>query len=448
MVTVTDRIRTYLRTRVNIAPLVIFRIAFGTLMFISICRFMMKGWIYTMYIQPKMHFPYYGFEWVKALPPVGMYLVFAGLLLTSLGILTGLFYRLSALLFFVMFTYVELIDKTNYLNHYYFVSLVSFMMIFMPCGRRFSLDNKLFKNVEENEAPRFFVFILQLQLFFVYFFAGIAKINHDWLLEAQPLRTWLPAFSHFYLVGDLMEKSWVAYVFCWFGCIYDLLIGFLLFNRRTVNIAYVFVVIFHGMTALFFNIGMFPYIMMTITIIFFKEEFHIKLLDFLKNIFGYRDYYSSLSPGISSSRSILVLFCIYFVIQVFLPFRYLLYNGRLFWTEQGYRFSWRVMLMEKAGTAFFYVQDQATGKETIVDNKEYLTYMQEKMMATQPDMMVDYARFLKQEFIRKGYTNPLIKAQSYVTVNGSGSREFIDPSVDLSAQSNSFLEDKSWVKSY
>jgi len=43
----------------------------------------------------------------------------------------------------------------------------------------------------------------------------------------------------------------------------------------------------------------------------------------------------------------------FFVIQIFFPWRYLLYPGELFWTEQGYRFSWRVMLMEKAGNSNF-----------------------------------------------------------------------------------------------
>jgi hypothetical protein len=106
------------------------------------------------------------------------------------------------------------------------------------------------------------------------------------------------------------------------------------------------------------------------------------------------------------------------------------------------------MLMEKAGSAFFQVKDKRTGKSSEVDNKDYLTYMQEKMMSTQPDMMVDYAKFLRSEYAAKGYQDPEINVLSYVTVNGSGSREFIDPSVDLAAQENSLFDEKTWVKSY
>jgi hypothetical protein len=441
-------LRTYSGKQVSIAPLVVFRIAFGALMFISIARFIYRGWVHTMYIQPKMHFSYFGFEWVKALPEKGMYLVFALLLLSSLGILFGALYRLSSWLFFILFTYIELIDKTNYLNHYYFVSLIAFILLFVPAAKSFSLDNIWFKRAEEKTVARFYIFIIQLQMFCVYFFAGIAKINADWLLEAQPLKIWLPAFSHFYLIGDYMEELWVAYLFCWFGCLYDLCIGFFLFNRRTVNVAYFFVFIFHMATSLFFNIGMFPYIMMTITVIFFKEEFHERILSGLKKLVRYSNERVFVEVSPMHTRLVSGIFIIYFIVQAVLPFRYLLYDGKLFWTEQGYRFSWRVMLMEKAGTAFFQVQDKATGKKSIVDNKEHLTYMQEKMMATQPDMMVDYARYLKQQYLKKGFTDPVVTAQSYVTVNGSGSRDFIDSTTDLSTQSNSFFKNKTWLKSY
>lgn len=448
MVTAIKSFKKYIETPISIAPLVIFRIAFGALMLLSITRFILKGWVYSMYVMPKMYFPFYGFEWVKPLPESGMYIVFGLMLLASLGILLGAFYRFNTLLFFLLFTYVELIDKTNYLNHYYFISLVSFILIFLPANKNFSLDNKLFKTGETNVVPRFFILLLQLQMFTVYFFAGVAKLNYDWLFEAQPLKTWLPAFSHYPIIGSYMEKEWVAFLFCWFGCVYDLLIGFFLFNKRTVNIAYVFVVVFHAATALFFNIGMFPYIMMTITIIFFKESFHEKILNVLKTIFRYSPTYLKRTGNINLKPIVVSVFCIYFVFQLLLPFRYFLYEGKLFWTEQGYRFSWRVMLMEKAGTAFFFVNDKKTGKQIEVDNKHYLTYLQEKMMATQPDMMVDYAKFLKNEFQKKGFDNPSITAQSYVTLNGCGSREFIDPTVDLSAESNSFFNNKNWVKSY
>jgi hypothetical protein len=447
MATVIKKIKEIFNAPVSIAPLVILRIAFGALMLVSISRFVSKGWVESMYVMPKMFFSYYGFEWVKPLSESGMYVVFGTMIVASVFIVFGFLYRFSALLFFLLFTYVELIDKTNYLNHYYFISLISFLLIFLPAHRNFSLDNIIFKRAELTHVRRAFLLIPQLQMFIVYFFAGIAKLNYDWLIEAQPLKIWLPAFSHYPVIGGLLEQDWIAYIFCWFACFYDLFIGFFLFNKRTVNIAYVFVIVFHAATAIFFNIGMFPFIMMTITIVFFKEELHLKAVDQLKRILRYRNESSNFSSA-SIPKLITPVFVLFFVIQIALPFRYLLYNGDLFWTEQGYRFSWRVMLMEKAGTAFFFVKDNKSGREIEIDNKQYLSYMQEKMMATQPDMMIDYAKFIKKEFEKKGMRDFKVRALSYVTVNGSGSKEFIDPAIDLSTQSNSFFQNKDWVRSY
>ena len=61
---------------VPIAPLVTFRIVFGLLMFFSLLRFWWRGWITTVYVLPKFHFTYWGFEWVQPFGNTGMHLLF------------------------------------------------------------------------------------------------------------------------------------------------------------------------------------------------------------------------------------------------------------------------------------------------------------------------------------------------------------------------------------
>jgi hypothetical protein len=447
---VIKNIRTQLTQPVSAAPLAVFRIAFGVLMFASTLRFILKGWVDQMYILPKVYFSYFGFEWIQPLPGTGMYVVFALLLLASACITLGFLYRYAAVMFSLLFTYVELIDKTNYLNHYYFISIVSFLLIFVPANRYYSLDVRVRPSLLSTHIPAYYIWIIKFQILLVYFFAGLAKVNSEWLLEAMPLKIWLPAFSHVPLLGKLFEQSWVAFVFCWFGCIYDLFIGVLLVNRRTVKLGYVLVVIFHVMTALFFNIGMFPYVMIALTIIFFQAETHERLLakffSWLKTNKDQQTVRAEWKPRVS--KIVLGVLCVHFALQVALPFRYALYPGNLFWTEQGYRWSWRVMLMEKAGTAFFYVRDEKSGRESEVMNSMFLTPMQEKMMSTQPDMMVDYARFLKEEYRRMGYTEPTVRAECYVTLNGEGSRLIVDPNIDLAVQSNNPFAVKNWIIPY
>ncbi|CAN0463860.1 unnamed protein product, partial [Scytosiphon promiscuus] len=230
---------------VHIAPLVTFRIFFGLVMFFSIVRFMWNGWVFEQYIQPEFFFPYYGFEWIKPLPSIGMYVVFSGLAISSLLILLGFFYRQATILFFLLFTYVELLDKTNYLNHYYFISLVSFLLIFVPAGQHFSLDNLRRKTSGNSQIPQWMVGIFKLQLGMVYFYAGVAKLNPDWLFEAMPLKIWLPPHSNFPILGPLFQYSETAYFFSWSGALYDLFIPFLLLSSKTRNFAYLAVVGFH-----------------------------------------------------------------------------------------------------------------------------------------------------------------------------------------------------------
>jgi hypothetical protein len=431
---------------VSAAPLAVFRLVFGAMMVLSILRFMGKGWVTELYVLPKVYFPYYGLEWIKPLGATGMYAVFGVMALAAAGIMLGLFYRWSAWLFFLSFTYVELIDKTNYLNHYYFVSIVAFLLLWVPAHRHFSLDVRRRPGIWVSHLPAWMVLIFQLQLALVYFFAGLAKLHADWLLEAMPLRYWLPAHTHLPLIGPLFDQVWVAYLFCWFGALYDLTIPFLLAWHRSRAGAYLTVIVFHVFTALLFQIGMFPYIMMVSTLVFFPGRFHLGLLQRMRK-FTHTSLPATpvLAAVAPARRRVLTGVLVgHFILQILIPLRFALYPGKLFWTEQGYRFSWRVMLMEKTGTAFFYVRDRATGQETEVHNRTYLTPNQEKMMATQPDMILQFAHLLKKDFERKGLANPQVRAEVYVSLNGRGSRLFLDPDVNLASQLESFLP-KSWI---
>lgn len=405
---------------VSIVPLVRFRIVFGLLMFVSLVRFWSRDWIDAVYIKPSFHFSYSGFEWIKPLGNPGMYILFIFVIVAALFIALGLFYRIAAVVFFLGFTYIELIDVTTYLNHYYFISLVAFLMIWLPANRKLSLDVYLKRTTKLEAVPAWTIGIIRFQLAVVYIFAGLAKLNYDWLIEAQPMKTWLPAKSHLPVVGTLMYKEWVAYLFSWFGAAYDLFIVFFLINKRTRPVAYFFVVIFHLATALFFpGIGMFPYVMIASTLIFFPGK---KFDD------------SRVETSVRYPRFVPYALLIYALIQILVPLRFLLYPGHLFWHEEGFRFSWRVMLMEKAGAAYFRVKEKSSGRRFEVSNSEFLTPLQEKMMSTQPDMIVKYAKYLADVYKKRGIKDPEVTAEIYVTLNGERSRLFIDTTVNLAEQ--------------
>lgn len=435
----------YLSQTSSAAPLVVFRMMFGLLMVASIVRFWAKGWIEELYLNPSYHFTFYGFEWVK---PLGLftYLLFAAAILFGVLLAVGLWYRLASVGFFLTFTYIELMDKSTYLNHYYFISLISFLMIFLPANCMYSVDAKRNSRLQVDRIPQWTTDSIKLMVLILYFFAGLAKINSDWLVEALPMRIWLPAKNDLPWIGTLLNQTWVAYAFSLIGCLYDLSIGFLLWKKKTRVWAYAMVVLFHLMTSVLFQIGMFPYIMIGTGLIFFSGKFHERVLQIIQKwVGGKRSHFVGVFQYSNFSRKVtLNLFSLFFLAQFLLPFRYMLYPGELFWTEEGYRFSWRVMLMEKSGEATFLVKDQE-GKLAQVNNKEFLTPLQEKMMATQPDMILEYAHFLRDHFESLGWVNPEVYADTYVSLNGRRGKRLVKPDVNLAIERES-LRHKDWIE--
>lgn len=418
----------------NAAPLAVFRILFGIMMLGSVIRFWANGWIEQLYLKPDLFFSYQSFEWVQ---PLGSwtYGLFVVCGIAAIGVALGYRYKFSSTMFFLSFTYIELMDKTTYLNHYYFVSVLSFLMIWLPANATFSLDAWRNPKLRFSHIPRWTIDSIKLLLAIVYVYAGLAKLNSDWLFDAQPLTIWLASKTNLPLIGGWMRESWVAYAFSWFGAVYDLSIPFFLLYKKTRPYAFVVVVVFHVMTRILFPIGMFPFIMIVSTLIFFDPSVHLQIWNFLakglkisNNRFFEKRAFSPLQLQNRVSRAILIPFL---VCQLLIPFRYLVYPGELFWTEEGFRFSWRVMLMEKAGYANFKIMEPSTGKRFYVDNREFLTAFQEKQMSFQPDFILEFAHYLGNEFSHRGVLDPEIYVESFVALNGRGSQPFVDPEINL-----------------
>lgn len=441
-------LNTYLNKTTDVSPLVIFRIGFGIMMCYGMIRFWLKGWIETIYIQPDFHFSYYGFEWIK---PLGSYtyILFIICGLAAIFIALGFKYRIAIIIFFLSFTYIELMDKTTYLNHYYFISMMSFLMIFLPLNASFSID-AYFKKKSYRLVPNWTIDAIKVMLTIVYLYAGLAKINSDWLLKAMPLKIWLPSKYDLPLLGEnLMYQNWFHYAMSWSGMLYDLLIPFLLIYKRTRIFAFILVVFFHVFTRVLFPIGMFPYVMIISTLIFFDSNFHKKIISVLrmtihrllklKNEIVINEVYPLLNRKIS-----LTIVFLFLSVQLLFPFRYLTYPGELFWTEEGYRFSWRVMLIEKMGYTNFKIVDAETNNYFYVDNQNFLTPLQEKQMSFQPDFILEYAHYLGDHFKKQGHKNIQVFAESFVALNGRLSQPFIDKSIDLYKEKESWKH-KNWI---
>jgi hypothetical protein len=95
-------------------------------------------------------------------------------------------------------------------------------------------------------------------------------------------------------------------------------------------------------------------------------------------------------------------------LQILIPLRHWLYPGNVNWTEEGHRFAWHMKLRDKQGQLDIQVTDPKTGQSWSVDLSEDLTPRQMAKMPTRPDMILQYAHYLREKWRQAGIvTSPL-----------------------------------------
>jgi Vitamin K-dependent gamma-carboxylase len=429
----------------HVAPLVIFRCVFGLLLALGTARLLHKGFVEQAFGIPRFFFAPWPLQafW-RPLPVTGMYAVYAVQVVLACAIACGVRVRIAAAAFCVLFTYTHFIDLTNYLNHYWLVTLLTGLLVCIPADGAIALW-------PERQArpwvPAWHLWLFRAQIACVYVFAGLAKLNTDWLVHAMPMRVWLAANTDLPLLGGLLRYPQMAYLASGFGAAYDLTIPLWLSMKRTRIAAYVAVIFFHLLTAQLFNIGMFPYFMIAASIVFLDPATLQRALGRLSPPLRPAPQQLHTAQDGETQRTQpnrrMVAAAVYLVVQLLVPLRGHLYPGNLQWHEQGYRFAWRVMLMEKMGSAEFRVVDARTQRTAMIRVRDYLTPQQEKAMATQPDMILQFAHHLYAEQARLG-NHVAVYADVFVTLNGRPAKPLIDPEVDLSQVRDGFGT-KSWI---
>lgn len=423
----------------ELASLAFYRICFGAMGVLGAARFFWYDWIEQLYITPQYYFSYWMAGWAQPWAGAGMYVHFGLMALAAACLCVGFYTRIAASIYFVLFTYVELIDRTTYLNHYYFISLVALLMIFLPVGRLWSVDVWRRPELLRERGPAWALWLLRGQVGVVYVFAALAKVGHDWLVCGEPLGMWLAARSHWAVVGWVFEQRWAGLVMSWGGFLFDLLVVPGLLWRRTRVAAYGAVVVFHLVTWWLFPIGIFPWLMMMSALLFFDPGWPRRVGD-VRGVAPAATPAASLTAG----RLPLVLCALWMGVQVLMPLRSWLYRGDVRWGEQGFRWSWRVMLVEKTGDVRFWVEEAGSARRWEVSPREELTPLQEKMMSTQPDMILSYAHHLRDRFAARGVVQPRVYADAWVSWDGRPAARLIDAGVDLAAQEEG-LGDKPWI---
>lgn len=422
---------------VPIAQLVIFRISFGLLMLWEVWRYFHYDWIRRYYIEPAFHFKYWGFEWVQAWPNDSMYWHFYALGFLAICITIGFCYRLSAALFFIGFSYVFLLDQARYLNHFYLICLISFLLIFVPAHRAFSIDALLHPHLYSKVVPAWALWLLRIQIGLVYFFGGIAKINGDWL-RGDPMRMWLAERTDFPIVGQWFTEEWMVYAFAYGGLLFDLLFFPCVLWKRTKFFALAVSLFFHFTNYHLFNIGVFPWFMLAANILFLPLNWFSRFTPANES-----QLFPSTTHLATRQKLLLVGISIYLVIQILLPLRHHLYKGDVHWTEEGHRFSWRMKLRDKEGYIRFILADGATKWE--INPLDYLTPDQLDEMSTRPDMILQFSHYLAEKMEDDEQSGDIqVYVEARVSLNGRTPQLLIDPNANLARQSRTWQR-ATWI---
>ncbi|MDC8005970.1 HTTM domain-containing protein [Aureisphaera galaxeae] len=425
-------------SRIDNTGLVLWRIAFGLLIALEGFGAIATGWVRRVFVEPEFTFHFIGFDFLQPLPGGGMYIYFAVLGILGVCVMIGYRYRFAMFAYALMWTCVYLMQKTSYNNHYYLMMLLCWIMVLLPANRWLSLDVKRNPALRSLSMPRWVKVILILQVFIVFTYASIAKMYPDWFNLKAPALLMLGK-KEYWLIGDLLQQTWVHYSIAYFGLLFDLLIIPMFLWKRTRFLAFSLSLFFHLFNSVVFQIGIFPYMSIAFAFFFFSSETLIKRFKLKREVYTGDEI---ITP--SYAKPAIVAFSIYFLVQIGLPVRHWFFPEDVLWTEEGHRLSWRMMLRSRSGALTIWVEDKETGKRTKYPYREMLSKKQRRNVQTKPDLIWQLAQRIHAIEKEKG-KDVAVYANCRVKINGGVYHPFIDSEVDLAQEKWYPLQHHDWI---
>ncbi|MDA1208636.1 MAG: HTTM domain-containing protein [bacterium] len=402
-------------------PFAYFRIFFGILMGWQIWTVLTTHRLIDDFLVSKFYFTYPGFDWIQPLNMAAMQNVIIMMFVASLCFTIGLLYRISSIVLFSGYLYIFILDQTLFFQQFYLIILLLFLMIWIPAHKTESIDSIFNTKIP---APQVWqLWAVRFQLAVVYIFAGLFKLNADWL-TGEPIRTWFPEISS---IG--------VWIFVYGGILFNLCIIPLLLYRKTNTLGLILVCIFHITNELLFNIAIFPWIMLVPTVLFFYPQRVTR---------NPQPHYDKATRGrpVTHNNTLKTLCTLYIAVQILVPLRTFLYPGDSSWTEEGRKFSWQMMLSYKNVESFqMYSVNPTTQKRRDIDLTQYINEFQSAVMIRNPLLTAQFARWISTKFDPPAE----IYAQTLISFNGREPKDMIDTTVDLSKTTRRILPGQ-WIK--
>lgn len=422
------------------APLILFRIFFGVLLSCEAFGAILSGWVKNNFILPKFTFSYIGFEWLQPLPGNGMYFYFAIMGLFGVLVALGYRYRLSMFIYTMLWMGAYLMQKSSYNNHYYLVLLICLIMNFLPANVWLSLDAKRNLTIKSSQMPQWCAWIMIFQIAIVYFFAALSKLYVGWL-DGSFINLAFHHSPYFKYASAVLGEQWFQLFIAYGGFGFDLLIVPLLLWKKSRTPALISCLIFHLFNAVFFQIGIFPFLALSFVIFFYPSE------SIRKVFFPKKACIPANAAIVANTTMVYYFFIPYFLLQLALPIRHYFVKGDVTWTEEGHRLSWRMMLRMRTGHTEYRVIDKHSGQAEIYDYRKKLTTKQCYFVQSKPDGIWQMAHFIKHEYALNG-KDVSVFVDCMVAINGENYKRFIDPEIDISEAKWDYFSHNDWILLY
>lgn len=420
------------REPVDAASTGVFRILIGLLVLGEVIRWLSRGWIEEEFLAPAFLFKYYGFEWVAPLSGTGLHLLFVAIAALAILVTVGLWYRVAVVGLCLSFAYVFLLNQAIYLNQYYLLLLCLLLLCVTPADREYSVRARRLPQAGR-VVPRWSMWALRWQFEVMLVYAGLVKLSPDWL-AGQPLGLWFGAHeTRLATVSTWLSAPGAAVVASYAVVLLHLVGAPLLLWRRTRLAVFCLYLLFHVTNATLLTIGLFPWITLAGTLMFFDPDWPRVVASRLG--LAASPQAPRLEPGgapLPTRPWVFPFLAVFFLVQLLAPLWHLVYPGDVAWTHEGSMFAWRMKLVDRRGKAHFVVRDPATGRTWTVDPHDLFPRRQAERVATNPDMILQTAHYLAEAWERElGVPNVEVRARVACSLNGREPALLIDPGLDL-----------------
>lgn len=369
-------------------------------------------------------------------------------------ILIGFCYRLSCVLVTLLVTYGFLLREEFYLNHYYLLILVLMTMCVIPMHKTWSVDAWMFRSrSHQGTMRRGYLTLMKAQIEIVLIYAGLVKLNWDWL-RLEPIRTWLMQRTDDVWYGAMWNTD-IGLLLGSFGPVALHLFGApLLLWKRTRLAVFVIYLVFHVTNHFIFHIGIFPWMTIALTTLFFDPDWPRRALNWL-GLHGAAAFQAAHARVYRSPIPVGALAWVFVAFaftwtsaQILLPLRHFLIAGEARWTDEGHRFAWRMKLLDReAPTPMMLVYLPERGELRVPLETNRLTSRQKRKYKTSSGMIRQYAKQLAGTY--RTDANPTedirVHVWSMKSVNNRKFHPFIDPKVDLVTSKYKFFGHDDWV---